>query len=89
MRQAAEIAARSARAAGVSASRRRESQGRPLDRPGQHPRRRAPLPRQAFFALVTIALDGVACYFAAQALNGSQDSTLVWTAMFLAVLAAR
>ena len=30
----------------------------------------------------------MACYFAAQALDGSQDTTLVWTVLFLAVLAA-
>jgi len=34
-----------------------------------------------------VALDGLACYFAAQALDGSQDSTLVWTGLFLGVLA--
>ena len=32
-------------------------------------------------------LDGVACYFAAQALDSSQDTTLVWTVLFLAILA--
>jgi len=51
------------------------------------PRRRAPLPRQVALALVTVGLDGLACYFAAQALDGSQDATLVWAALFLAVLA--
>src|ERR1700689_3876885 len=51
------------------------------------PWRRAPLPRQVTLTLVTAALDGVACYFAAQALGGSQLATLVWTALFLAVLA--
>lgn len=38
------------------------------------------------FALGTVVLDGVACYFAAQALGGDQESTLVWTGLFLAVL---
>jgi len=50
-------------------------------------RRHAPLPRQIVFAALTVALDGLACYFAAQALDGSQDTTLVWTALFLAALA--
>ena len=50
-------------------------------------RRRSPLPRQSALAAGTIAFDGVACYFAAQALNGGQDSTLIWTVLFLAVLA--
>lgn len=53
----------------------------------EDPQRRSPLPRQRCFALVTVAVDGVACYFAAQALDGSQDTTLVWTVLFLAVLA--
>jgi hypothetical protein len=51
-------------------------------------RRQAPLVRQVMLACLTIVLDAVACYFAAQALNGSQDTTLVWTVLFLAVLAA-
>lgn len=51
-------------------------------------RRHAPLPRQVMFALLTVALDGLAGYFAAQALDGSQDTTLVWTVIFLAVLAS-
>ncbi len=49
--------------------------------------RRAPLPRQLMLALLTVALDALACYFAAQALDGSQGATLVWTVLFLAVLA--
>ena len=49
--------------------------------------RHAPLPRQVMLALLTVALDGVACYFAAQALDASQDTTLVWTLLFLAALA--
>jgi len=53
----------------------------------ERPRRRAPLPRQVILALTTVAMDGVACYFAAQTLDGSQDTTLIWTGLFLAVLA--
>ena len=53
----------------------------------ENPRRRAPLCRQRGYALVTVALDGVACYFAAEALDGSRDTTLVWTVLFLAILA--
>jgi hypothetical protein len=53
----------------------------------ERPRRRASLPRQVMCFLVLIGLDGVACYFAAQALNGSQDATLVWTGLFLLLLA--
>jgi hypothetical protein len=50
--------------------------------------RHAPLPRQVTLAAATVGLDGLACYFAAQALDGSQDTTLVWTVIFLAVLAS-
>ena len=53
----------------------------------EHLQRLAPLPRQRIYALITVGLDGVACYFAAQALGGSQDTTIVWTVLFLAVLA--
>ena len=87
-RQAADAAIRSARAAEEAeaaaeppGSRTRPS--RPNAPGGARPcRGRSPL-RPG-----TVALDGVACYFAAQALGGSQDSTLVWTVLFLAVLAS-
>ena len=52
----------------------------------EQPHRRAPLPRQLLLALLTVGLDGLACYFAAQALDGNQGATLVWTLLFLAVL---
>lgn len=68
--------ASAARAARVACEALREEQ----------PRRRGPLPRQVLIALSTVGLDGLACYFAAQALDGSQGSTLVWTVLFLAVL---
>ena len=53
----------------------------------EHPDRRAPRVRQLLLAGVTIALDGLACNFAAQALGDDERTTLVWTALFLAVLA--
>jgi len=54
----------------------------------EDPERRAPRWRQLLLALGTLALDALACYFAAQALGNGQAETLVWTALFLAVLAA-
>jgi hypothetical protein len=54
----------------------------------EHPHRHAPLPRQVLIAAVFVGLDAVACEFAAQALGNDQDQTLLWTALFLAVLAA-
>jgi len=53
----------------------------------ERPQRRAPLPRQWLIAFLMVGLDGLACYFAAQALDGGEDSTLVWGALFLAALA--
>lgn len=53
----------------------------------EHPRRRAPLPRQRTIAAIAVGLDAIACYYAAQALNGDQITTLIWTGFFLAVLA--
>ena len=58
--------------------------------PAARSQRPAPLPRQVTLALGTVALDGVACYFAGRALNGSQDTTracvyTVTTAGFLSL----
>jgi hypothetical protein len=53
----------------------------------EYPNRRAHLVQQAVFAAFTVGLDAVACWFAAQALGSDQDETLLWTALFLAVLA--
>ena len=50
------------------------------------PHRRAPLTRQVLIALVTVILDGLACYLTALALGGSLDATLAWTGLFLGVL---
>lgn len=86
-RQATDIAFRSTCAANLAAdiAVRAEVAHRTVQ--AERPRRHAPLPRQVILALITVALDGLACYFAAQALDGSQDSTLVWTGLFLGVLA--
>jgi|HubBroStandDraft_1064217.scaffolds.fasta_scaffold80244_2 hypothetical protein len=86
-RHAADVADRSARAAEESAITAQKAAVAHSAIQAEHPRRRAPLPRQASFALTTVAMDGVACYFAAQTLDGSQDATFVWTVLFLAVLA--
>ena len=86
-RQAADITRRSDQAAEQAADLADTAKVAHRTIQAEHPRRRAPLPRQRFYALLTVILDGVACYFAAQALDGSQDTTLVWTVLFLAVLA--
>jgi hypothetical protein len=85
--QAADVATRRARAAELSGEAARNATVAHRAVQAERPRRHAPLPRQVILALVTVGLDGVACYFAAQALGGSQDATVVWTGLFLAVLA--
>ncbi|HTT54424.1 MAG TPA: hypothetical protein VMH35_23780 [Streptosporangiaceae bacterium] len=86
-RQAADLAARAEDMAETAAGAADGAKVAYRAVQAEHPRRRAPLPRQVLFALVTVGLDGLACYFAAQALDGSQDATLVWAGLFLAVLA--
>ena len=86
-RQAADIAYRSACAADQAATAAVRAEVAHQTIQAERPRRRAPLPRQVILALITVAFDGLACYFAAQALDGSQDATLVWTGLFLGVLA--
>ncbi len=86
-RQAADAAARSERAAEQAAAEARTAEDAHLVIQAEHPRRRAPLPRQVTLALGTVVLDGLACYLAGQALGGSLDATLAWTGLFLGVLA--
>lgn len=86
-RAAADIAARSELNAAQVAAAARQSRIAHQAIQAEHPRRRGSRPRHLLIALATIALDGVACYFAAQALNGDQRETEIWTALFLIVLA--
>jgi hypothetical protein len=85
-RQAADVATRSKLAAAQASSAARDAEVTHQAVQEERPRRRAPLPRQLAAAAGTVALDGVACYFAAQVLDGSQDSTLLWTGLFLVAL---
>jgi hypothetical protein len=86
-RQAADTAIRSGQAAGEAKAVAQAAAIAYQTIQAERPRRRSPLPRQVGLVAGTVAFDGVACYFAAQALNGGQDSTLIWTVLFLAVLA--
>lgn len=86
-RQATDTAVRGQEVADMSEATARNAKIAHQTIQGEHPQRRAPLPRQVAFASGTVMLDGVACYFAAQALDGSQDTTLVWAGLFLVVLA--
>jgi len=86
VRQAADMASRAEDSANRAAER--AAMARVVHRmiQAERPQRHAPRPQQILLALVTVVLDGVACYFAAQVLGGTQSATLVWTALFLAVL---
>jgi hypothetical protein len=53
----------------------------------EYPHRTSPLLRQVFIAMSALGLDTVACWFAAQALGDGQVETLLWTVLFLALLA--
>jgi hypothetical protein len=87
-RQAADIAARSALAAQQSAAAAKDAElAYRAIQPG-YLRRRAWLPLRLLLALAALALDGMACYFAVQALGGSQGDILLWTCLSLGVLAA-
>jgi hypothetical protein len=52
----------------------------------EHHDRRAWLPLMVLAALILLALDSGAAYFAAEALGGDQRVTLLWTALFLVIL---
>jgi hypothetical protein len=52
----------------------------------EEPDRPAPRPRQWTIAGGALLLDGVACYFAAEALGAGQQETVAWAALFLALL---
>lgn len=54
----------------------------------EYPDRSAPRGRQWGIAVGALTLDGIACYIAAAALNGSQLATFVWAGLFLALLGA-
>ncbi len=88
VRRAADVAFRSGKAAEEAEKVAEEARVEHQIIQAEQPQRTAPLPRQLLFALMTVALDGVACYFAAQAVDSGQLETLVWAGLFLAVLGA-
>lgn len=88
VRRAADVAFRSGKAAAEAGEVAEEAEIEYKIVQAEQPQRTAPLPRQLLFALMTVVLDGVACYFAAQAVGGGQLETLVWAGLFLAVLGA-
>ena len=63
-RQAGDIATRSACAADLSAAWAVKAEVTHQTIQAERTRRRAPLTRQVILALITVVLDGLACYFA-------------------------
>jgi hypothetical protein len=86
-RQAAGITARNQHAAEQAAAEAQKAEVAYQVMQAGQPHRRAPLPRQVLLALVTVIMDGLACYLTALALGGSLDAALAWTGLFLGVLA--
>jgi hypothetical protein len=86
-RQAGDAVRRSAHDRDAAQLRARHARSFHLAVQAEYPHRRSPLPRQVLVAASTLSLDAVACWFAAQALGNGQIETLLWTVLFLAVLA--
>ena len=85
--QAGDEVRRSTRDRDAAQLRARQARDFHLAVQAEYPHRSAPLLRQALLAAFTVGLDGVACWFAAQALGNGQAETLLWAVLFLAVLA--
>ena len=85
-RQAADIASHAAAAARSADAEQDEAEIEYQTAQAEHPERSAPRPRQWLIAAGALALDGLACYFAAEALDADQRQTLAWAVLFLALL---
>lgn len=85
-KQTADAASREAAAARQADAVRDEADASYEVIQAEDPDRRASRPRQWTIAGGTLLLDGVACYFAAEALGASQQETVAWAALFLALL---
>ena len=85
-RQAADLVSQSAAEADRAEHARRAAELAYKAVQAEHPDRQARRPRQWLIAVGALALDAVACVFAAEALGGSMPETLLWAALFLALL---
>jgi len=86
-RQASDRTRRARDAAAAERQKAEDTHAGYLTAQAEHPERRGPLLVMVLAALVTLALDGFASYFAAESLGGDQQATFIWTGIFLAVLA--
>jgi hypothetical protein len=87
-RQAADMTSQATTACRNAVAEQEEAELAYKARQAEDPERSAPCPRQWLIAGGTLALDGLACYFAAEALGAGQLQTLAWAALFLALLGA-
>ena len=87
-RQATDVVTQAAEQTAAAEAARKDAELTYRAERAKQPDRWAPRPRQWLFAVGALALDGVACVFAAEALDGSQLETYGWAGLFLALLAA-
>jgi hypothetical protein len=85
-KQAADAASRAAFTAQQADAARDDADATYEAIQAEEPDRPAPRPRQWAIAGGALLLDGVACYFAAQALGAGEQETIAWTVLFLALL---
>jgi len=85
-RQATDTASRAAAVARQADAARDDAEATHEAIQAENPDRHAPRPRQWAIACGALLLDGVACYFAAEALGAGQQETVAWAALFLALL---
>ena len=86
--QAGDAVRRSVNERDAAQMRARQARDFHLALQAEYPHRHAPLLQQALIAAFTVGLEAVGCWFAVQALGNGQAETLLWTVLFLAVLAA-
>lgn len=84
---AADVARRYRIAADDAAGKARTAEGAFGEVQVTRPHRRGSFPRQSILAFGTVILDGLICYFAGRAMGGGRTATLIWTGLFLAILA--
>jgi hypothetical protein len=85
-RQAADMADQAALDAQQAEAAQEEAEVTYKTAQAENPERSAPRPRQWLIAGAALLLDGVACYFAAEALGAGPGQTLAWAVLFLALL---